>query len=269
MNIVTVYMYLYKIWTDDSFILSSSECLNSAPPSFIPPHHHHLFFSFPWPRCSFSLPNHPVFISVRMSSLLLENGTPRARTNAGGHSPVGPQQCRRQQHLGGIRRTERGIVQDHVLDLVLDDLSRLAVQLVQARPVQVQGVAPVAHDLGNDDGVPRYADAAPGPVVDHPVVYEGLVPVVQQPDDALGEAEGLLVAVEAGQLDAGGVDDVDVLVVDGEVRCAVEQVGVVLAERVHRPAQIDLELPPLVDNVLQDWGKVGGGGGALLHVGRR
>ena len=207
------------------------------------------------------------------SSLLLQRGidTPGTSTNARGHSPVGPQQRRRQQHLGGIRRTERGVVQYQILDLVLNDLARLRVQLVHAHPVEVQGVAPVADHLGHDDGIPRDTDRAPGPVVDHSVRDEGLVLVVEQSDDALGESEGLLVALEAGQLNAGGVDDVDFVVVDGEVWCAIQQVGVVLAERVHRSAQIDLELSVLVDNVLQNWRKIGGGGGAgtLLDVGRR
>ena len=94
------------------------------------------------------------------SSLLLQSGidTPGTSTNARGHSPVGPQQRRRQQHLGGIRRTERGVVQYQILDLVLNDLARLWVQLVHAHPVEVQGVAPVADHLGHDDGIPRDTD---------------------------------------------------------------------------------------------------------------
>lgn len=135
---------------------------------------------------------------------------------------------------------------------MLNNLTRRGVELVHGHAVHVKGVASIAHNLGNNHGVPRYSDGLSGPVIDHAMGDHGLLPVVEDTGDALRETEGLLVAVQAGQLHPGGIDDANVVVVDEKFGRSVQNVRVVLAEGVHCSAEIDLKLSSFVDNVLEN-----------------
>mmetsp|Transcript_35383 Transcript_35383/g.85357 ORF Transcript_35383/g.85357 Transcript_35383/m.85357 type:complete len:374 (-) Transcript_35383:704-1825(-) len=128
-----------------------------------------------------------------------------------------------------LRGTYRLIVNEQMRNPVLGNETGGTIEVIFRYAIDVQDVTSAAVDHSWDQlYVPAYPNALPRPIVANPNArHPALLLAVEPPNDAVDEAERHPVIIQSDQAHAGGIHDLEIVVIDVPRWILGEEVGIV------------------------------------------
>ena len=131
--------------------------------------------------------------------------------------------------------------------MMLDNLSRLAIEVIHTDSIHIKHIAlATINGTRHQNGIPRHADAIPEGIIHETEGQAGVLGTVKELHECMHKIKTRLVALHPVQCHARGVHHLDVLIVNREIRAPLQEIRVILAERVDRLPDRHLELVLLV-----------------------